>query len=595
MNYEKIISEGKFIDLECLSELRAAVNDASSPERVYIGEGSAPVSAKAYDLLSSVQKKSDEVRYLVYSDGESVGVAYDEDKYEASAAGVKAVYCIVEKLKRGESLSKGVVASGAIEPVAYFEALDAAQNEECYKKMRETVGGELGEAIVDATKQYFSIMSEGVVDWISGLYDPNIGGFYYSESARDHEGYLPDLESTGQAMCILQYNNMLDHIGGTQNLPDFMKKQIISFVKPLQDPNGYFYHPQWTKERTDRLVERRARDLCYALGALSSAGGRPTYDTPTGEKGDGKLIDGREVDPCGIIPTEKPSSAEKTEEKPAERYVSPILKDKESFVAYLEANREKITKCGYGFGSELCSQIQEIKHRDMQLKEKGADYSLMEILTTFLSETQNPTNGTWYSTDRSDPEYSDYHGVNALLKISGLYRLAGLEFPNALAACKSAITAIYTDEDPLTMCYAYNAWFSVENIIKNLESCAHDPRWGKQKVDEIRRELLLDAPRAILTTMEKLKKFRKSDGSFSYFQTGSCCTSNDMWVAIKDTNEGDVNASVIGGIDVSDRMYFVLGLERPKILGRAAYCKFIDNIKNPRPIIKKPAPYEIPR
>ena len=68
-----------------------------------------------------------------------------------------------------------------------------------------------------------------------------------------------------------------------------------------------------------------------------------------------------------------------------------------------------------------------------------------------------------------------------------------------------------------------------------------------------------------------------------------------MWVAIKDTNEGDVNASVIGGIDVSDRMYFVLGLERPKILGRADYCRFIYNIKNPKPIIKKPAPYEIPR
>jgi hypothetical protein len=171
----------------------------------------------------------------------------------------------------------------------------------------------------------------------------------------------------------------------------------------------------------------------------------------------------------------------------------------------------------------------------------------------------------------------------------------GREFPHALEACKSAVEAVYTDEDPLTMCYQYNAWFSIENIIKNLSSQARDPEWGKQKVDEIRAELLADAPASIRKTAEKLRKFRKDDGSFSYFQTGSCCTSNEMWVAIRDTNEGDVNASVIGGIDVSDRMYFVLGLERPKILGRADYCRFIYNIKNPKPIVKKPAPYEIPR
>ena len=298
---------------------------------------------------------------------------------------------------------------------------------------------------------------------------------------------------------------------------------------------------------------------------------------------------------CGAsAPAETPTEAPK-QEAPKERYVSPILKDKDSFTAYLEANREKIQTAGYGFGSELSSLAGEIVFRDKQLKEQGADYSLLDILAKYLSETQNPKTGMWYALNPGDEGYSVYSGVNALLKIGGLYRIAGLEFPNALVACKSAVDAVYTDEDPLTMCYQYNAWYSIENIIKNLESCAKDPEWGKEKVREIRAELLADAPTSIRKTVEKLKKFRKDDGSFSYFQTGSCCTSNDMWVAIKDTNEGDVNASVIGGIDVSDRMYFVLGLERPKILGRADYCRFMHCIKNPKPIVKKPAPYEIPR
>ena len=594
MSKEKIILEEKFIDLECLSELENALcNDCSTS--VFVGRCNSMLSAMAYTALEGVESAEGEAKYLVLSDGKDLAVAFERDYYESDSAGVCAIYSIIDYLSRGESFGAGTVVSGAVEPVSYCKSLDEKQNEKCYEKMRSEVGGKLGEEIAEATKEYFSMMSDGVVDWLSGLYDPKIGGFYYSASGRDHEGYLPDLESTGQALTILEYNNMLDHIGGVKNIPDFMKKQIISFVKPLQDSNGYFYHPQWTKERTDRLVERRARDLSYAVSALAALGALPTYDTPNGVAGDGLLIDGARVDPRGISPAPAKKEDKTEVQKPKERYISPILKDAESFKAYLEAGREKITRAGYSFGSEICSQASEIFNRDKQLRDGGADYSLGDILMDYLTETQNPKTGTWYSVNKGEEGYSDYAGVNALLKIGGLFTMFGREFPHSLEACRSAVNAIYSEENPLTMCYQYNAWFSVENIIKNLSSCASDPEWGRAKVEEIRKTLLADEPASIRKTAEKLRKFRKDDGSFSYFQTGSCCTSNEMWVAIKDTNEGDVNASVIGGIDVSDRMYFVLGLERPKILGRAAYCKFIYNIKNPKPIIKKPAPYEIPR
>ena len=593
METKRIILEEKFVDIQCLSDLGKALEKESAPT-VFLGKCNSELSKTAYYELEKVKSGKDEVKYLVYSDGKDLAVAFERDYYESDAAGVCAVYKIIDLIADGAAIPEGVVFSGAVEPISYCKTLDAKQNEKCYEKMRYQVGGKLGEEIVEATKEYFSMMSGGVVDWLSGLYDPEIGGWYYSASGRDHEGYLPDLESTGEALTILQYNNMLDHVGGTKALPDFMKQQIISFIKPLQDPNGYFYHPQWTKERTDRLVERRARDLSYGVSALITAGGRPTYDTPTGIKGDGKLLDGTEVDPRGIAPAPKKTEDKKTEEAPKERYISPILRDADSFRAYLEAGREKITRAGYGFGSEISSLSSEIFNRDKQLVAEGKE-GLADILMDFLTETQNPETGLWYSVKPDEEGYTIYSGVNALLKIGGLFTMFGREFPHALEACKSAVDAVYTDEDPLTMCYQYNAWFSIENIIKNLSKCVSDPEWGEAKVKEIRAELLADAPASIRKTAEKLRKFRKDDGSFSYFQTGSCCTSNEMWVAIKDTNEGDVNASVIGGIDVSDRMYFVLGLERPKILGRADYCRFIYNIKNPKPIIKKPAPYEIPR
>ena len=341
MDYKRIILEEKFIDIECLSDLDRAL-EKEGARVVYVGKCKSELSNSAYSAHEGVKCADGEVRYLVYSDGKDLAVAFERDYYESDAAGVCAIYSIVKAIEGGAHPSEGVILSGAVEALSYCQSLDAVQNDRYYEELREKVGGKLGEDIAEATKEYFSMMSGGVVDWLSGLYDPEIGGWYYSASGRDHEGYLPDLESTGEALTILQYNNMLDHIGGVKNIPDFMKKQIISFIKPLQDPNGYFYHPQWTRERTDRLVERRARDLSYGLSALMTAGGRPTYDTPTGVKGDGLLLDGTKVDPRGVAAAPKKDDGKKVESKPRERYVSPILRDAESFKEYLESGREKI-------------------------------------------------------------------------------------------------------------------------------------------------------------------------------------------------------------------------------------------------------------
>ena len=96
---------------------------------------------------------------------------------------------------------------------------------------------------------------EKMIRWWAGLYDPDLGGFYYANSARDTVGYLPDMESTFQ---IVQRLRVLDP---RSDLAAFLgpaiTEKMIRFYREKQDPDdGYFYHPQWTKEQSRKKVMR---------------------------------------------------------------------------------------------------------------------------------------------------------------------------------------------------------------------------------------------------------------------------------------------------------------------------------------------------
>ena len=77
-----------------------------------------------------------------------------------------------------------------------LDSLKAARDE-----MRESgfaaAARVIGEDGADALRYLYEMYNEGMYLWIAGLWEPEIGGFYFSNSARDHEGFLPDLESEG--------------------------------------------------------------------------------------------------------------------------------------------------------------------------------------------------------------------------------------------------------------------------------------------------------------------------------------------------------------------------------------------------------------
>ena len=388
-----------------------------------------------------------------------------------------------------------------------------------FLKIAEAVGGELGCEITDALAELYSIYTSDTVDWLAGLYDPEIGGFYYSVSARDNEKVvhkdkeyllLPDAESTKQALSFIEASGMLEGVSGgcAEILPEKMKAQILRFAKGLQDEDGYFYHPQWGK---DIGVARRARDLNWCTRIISMFGDEPRYPT---------IFD------------------KKTGTTSAQTLIPEHLSSPEKFGEYLiELN---IPERSYNAGNTLSAQLGQI-----------SACGLVPQLMEYLNGTQHAETGLWHGV-------ADYYGVNGLMKLSGVYSGAKMVLPHSLEAARSAFDAIISDESINSVVSLWNTWEAITRIVGNLRKNGGED--GERMASEIFKDMRERAPEAIRRSKEKIEVFKKADGGFSYKPDYASPTSQGMPVCIPYLPEGDVNATVISVPFLIKSIYAALDL-----------------------------------
>ena len=561
---------------------------AKASREIIIGESSRDVTRRAFSHLSRLEKEDEkQVGYVVYTDGSSVAIVYEQDKYALNAAATKAIQKFTDEYimgKEGFSHSAGVICSGFLDPLEYQEELDEETlnlqwtNLRTRLKANPNISDELADEIVLELQNYNAIFNDEVNSWLANLYDPGVGGFYYSNSGRDTEGFLPDIETTQQAIGMVESYGV--------EVPDWMKKQMGAWVKGLQDPNGYFYHPQWSKTETEQHPNRMGRDLERAIGIILDGGYQPTYDTILGHKGDGLNADGTPVN--SVSPTALTEGLGGSSVCAVSKVVSASagqgsiptrLLNKDNFIAYIDSL--DLNGNSYPVGNELATQASQIKARDKQLKAEGANYSLVDILINWLNEHQNPKTGMW--TLRDEP---DFEGVNGLLKILAVYSGVGAEFPHPIEAAKAAFSVIGNGEYLGSVCYLYNVWYAIDFIIENIEKYSTDRINLQNQMNEFRAEILKDAPRAIRETAAGVALFQKPDGSFSFTQTYSSPTSQGMRVALQNQYEGDVNASTICINGTANHMYSVLGLPRVRPFTKADALELLEMFEELQPVIK---------
>lgn len=562
------------LSLRFFNEAVIVLSDNTPPEGAktfVLGECENSLSKTAYTQLEKEFYDDDGTSvYLIYSDGNSVAIAYD------SAVGrYAALEHFLGRFKELDLGKAGVVAKNEFDTKTYVNEMREKQREKDINALSSVLSSEA----VTHLKNLYSLYDEKVYVWLANLYDPEIcicdgeckntpycggSGFYYSGSGRNNIGFLPDLESTAQALMFMVDSGMLaDYDNKYVNaLSVETKAALLKFAKSCQDPtNGYFYHPQWGK---DISRTRLGRDLGWATRIISGLGGKPYYHTPNG-------VEGELGNPGSAVavsaPLRKSAVFAVSKVVPASTlsYFSSVDKFREHLL-----NDYDIEADSYKVGNAIESELG-------QIQAAGDEYTA--ALIEYLDSKQKQ-NGLW-------EDEIGYNSVNGLMKISVVYTSLKQIIPRAEQAMNSALTMLKSDKQASHVCSVYNPWEAVSNILISIEKLS-----GAAAANAYRDNFKKDAAELIKITTDKLAIFKKRDGGFSYYIKYSAANSQGSAVALEKTEESDVNATMICTNSIITAMYNVFGISSVSRYYSVDFAYFSDVLNDLGAIIKnevKPA------
>ena len=391
-----------------------------------------------------------------------------------------------------------------------------------------------------------SLYGMDTMSWYARLWDPTVGAFYYSNSARDYEGFGPDLESTVQGLRVVQHRGMIDRAGSmAAAMPREIIDKLLAFADSCLADDGYFYHPQWGK---NIYASRRGRDLTWGVELYKMFGAKPSRPT---------VLDMLEK--------------QKQEKKPSADGVAPTLpphlESKKALCDYLESNFERLEGNTYSFGNLLNSQSN-------QLEAAG----LAGEVCNWLDARQSPKTGIF------EDEVS-YRSISGFMKLCAIYFSAERKINYIDRATESIFDTMTSSEIPEFIVYIYNPISSYGQAVGNCRRSGDSYNTAR-----LNNRLMERAADIVEITAKKLERFRKPDGSFAYSPTSSSHFSQGAPVSLPGVSEGDVNATSIasGGI-MNGLLYNIFGRDL-KLFDEGDFKKFLSIMTAQKSIVKKPRP-----
>ena len=371
---------------------------------------------------------------------------------------------------------------------------DAAGMEIEYNQQEDTVYFYTDtKEIIQKTKTIDSWCNDKVLDFVLSLYDPDTGLFYYSISARDNSQFGPGIESTYQALNLME-KGMPQGFGGDfyAQLPESYKEKTVKTLQSWQNEHdGYFYVPWQSTEQTDA---KRERDLSAAVNLLSKLGGKALYPLPSErfEKNAYSL---------SVMSDEAPSDTSH----------------------YDSEAQMKLWLDNLNWSNPYAS-LHQISSSFSMIKSAG----LGDFVRNYVTEKQNPQTGLWGSG-------LNYDATDAALKASVLYDREH-PYPEFEKMVESTLSVITGNESADTVCAVWNPLSLLVNASKT---------YSYTEFSEERKLVHSILPDIIDITTQNIKPFKCSDGGLSYYKlyTPHKVQGSDNGLGLK---EGNTDHTLIG-------------------------------------------------
>jgi len=253
-----------------------------SPMEILIGKTTRDVSASVGEELKALAS-ADAFHYIIAEENGKIVILADDvlgyyyaSEYLPAAYLKDGVLAIPEGCRDVQTVTwETYHASEHYAEVLRREEERIAKEKEANDPYREAKLLLSEDALKALKEMDAALFSEDIYRWIAELYDPETGAIYFSISGRDNFGYLPDIETTGQASGVL--NNLgigtLSRVLNTEQ-----KARLLTWVQTLQsNRDGYNYHPHWS---VDISSSRRSRDYSFSGTSFDVAGapGLRLYD-----------------------------------------------------------------------------------------------------------------------------------------------------------------------------------------------------------------------------------------------------------------------------------------------------------------------------
>ena len=415
---------------------------------------------------------------------------------------------------------------------------------------------------IAAVKRLYALYGEETMLWYARLWDPVTGGFYYSNSARDTEGFLPDIEDTAFAFA-----NLLGGFKIFQSRQDFLDRlsfwglnnvdtRIVNWIESLRAPDGFYYHPQWGNRVDDTGLFRHhncASSLLRGFGALA------------------------ETDPKTESVPKKPTNL------PA------YLESKEAVIAWLDSFNWSRNQTYHS------ASVVGVMYDTL------AEIGLIDtVIDYFDKKFEIYGNGTFESE-------IDMMSLNGTMKVTDLYLTASRTFPCFEKVLEATVKVLVGDEPtPILICSIANPFRNLTALKRMANREIETAEAALQKATEENRLTLTEAlqrARARLTylnetidrnavaiiekTTERLSAYRRSDGAFSLRATGCGAeTCGVQWgYRIAESDVNGTNQAI--GVIISAIFYSVLDEPPVAVWSPETREKFIRILLSAKPAEKK--------